>query len=630
MGPSAPATAVQAQFDYLYIVANEDGSSGGHAAIRLDGFVYHFQNDEGLLVLERDRADDFFFDYALVENRTIHASRVEVSPQALSAIVDRFRTRHRAQEAQIATAHVLTRDRLLLEELRDRAPHAGTRTDPPLLAIPALAYFDMRTPPSEARSPWVLELRRTLLRRSGPDVLARRRSELMEGFRALMEEDPSPSKIQLPRSVYDHPAFEHSISSRWLDLASGLAAIDVLEQASPSDPAFHHAPDDSLFALGPMEIDALQRFAETLRTQLLDLVDSGSSDWGQTFLVTLARLGALQRSIESGRLVFLDSFPDSDSLEYATIDPGSGLGAQVLAENRRQLEASLAYFRELAHPDELAWERLEERSNRYLEMSKAFRESGRLRVAKGHLVPTHARIHPLPAALAGDTFVNPERLARARERERDYARRMREVHGYELVTRNCVTAIFDTLNESFGNSGELSREELGGYITGRRSLSFIPFLSASKVNDDYRVVAHETIWSYRQARLREMRQTENTVWVALRESNTLTAKSYRRRSADSFFLFFTDETVLLRPLFGAFNLVAGLGESLVGLVTAPVDRGRILTQGLRGTFVSLPELAFWNIRKGSNDWIPPEHRELSPLVVASPPSSDAWGESCCS
>ncbi len=630
MGPSATATAREASFDYLYIVANEDGSSGGHAAIRLNGFVYHFQNEEGLLVLERDRADDFFFDYALVENRTIHASRIEISQQALSAIVDRFRRRHRAQEAQIATSHALSRDRLLLEGLRDRLPHAGTRSVPPLLAIPGLAYFDMRTPPSQASSPWVLELYRALLRRSGPDVLARRRIELMEGFRALMEENPSPSKIQLPSSVYDHPAFEQSLSSRWLDLASGLAAIDVLEQTSPLDPAFLHAPDDAPFALGPAEIDALQRFAETLRTQLLDLVDSGSSDWGQTFLVGLARLGALQRSIETGHLVFLDSFPDTDALEYATIDPGSGLGAQVLAENRRQIEASLAYFCELAHPDELAWERLEERSNRYLEMSRAFRESGRLRVAKGHLVPTHARIHPLPASLAGEGLLNPERLARARLRERDYARRMRELHRYELVNRNCVTAIFDTLNESFGNSAELSQEELGGHITGRRSLSFIPFLSASKVNDDYRVVARETIWSYRQARLHEMRQTENLIWVALRESNTLSAKSYRRRSADSFFLFFTDETVLLRPLLGAFNLVAGLGESLVGLVAAPVDRGRILTQGLRGTFVSLPELAFWNIRKGSNDWIPPEHRELTPLVVASPPSRDARGESCCS
>ncbi len=630
MGSGSTAIAGESWFDYLYIVANEDGSSGGHAAIRLDEFVYHFQNEDGLLVLERDRADDFLFDYALVENRTIHASRVEVSPQALSAIVDRFRTRHRAQEAQLATARGLTRDRLLLETLRDRGPLAGTRSAPALLAIPGLAYFDRRTPRPEARSPWVLELREALLRRFGPDVLARRRVELMEGLRALVEEDPGPSTIRPPSSAYDPPAFERSPSSRWLDLASGLAAIDVLEQASPHDPAFQHAPDEEIFTLSPVEIDALRRFAGTLRTQLLDLIDSRSPDWGQTFLVALARLGALQRSIETGRLVFLDSFPESDDLEFATIDPGSGLAAQVLAENRRQLEVSLAYFRNLAQPDELAWERLEERSNRYLELSKAFRESGRLRVAKGHLVPTHARMHPLPVELVGGVHVSSERLARAREREKDYASRMRELYRYELVTRNCVTAIFETLNESFGNSVQLAQEELGGHISGRRSLAFIPFVSASRVDDDYRVVARETIWSYRQARLREMRKTENPIWIALRESNPLSAKSYRRRSADSFFLFFTDETVLLRPLFGAFNLVAGLGESLVGLVTAPVDRGRILTRGLRGTFVSLPELAFWNIRKGSNDWIPPEHRDLSPVVVASPPSRDARDETCCS
>lgn len=630
MGSGSTASARESWFDYLYIVANEDGSSGGHAALRLDGFVYHFQNEDGLLVLERDRADDFLFDYALVENRTIHASRVEVSRQALSAIVDRFRTRHRAQEAQIAIARGLTRDRLLLEILRDHGTLAGTRGDSRLPAIPGLAYFDRRAPRPEARSPWVLELREALFRRFGPDVLARRRTESMDGLRALVEEDPGPSTIRPPSSVYDPPAFERSFWSRWLDLASGLAAIDVLEQASPLDPAFLHAPDEAIFALAPREIDALGRFAETLRIQLLDLVDSRRPDWGPTFLVGLARLGALQRSIETGRLVFLDSFPEPDDLEFATVDPGSGLGAQILAENRRQLEASLAYFRDLARPDELAWERLEERSNRYHELSKAFRESGRLRVAKGHLVPTHARIHPLPVGFAGDMLIRPERLAHARARERGYGRRMRELHRYELLTRNCVTAIFETLNESFGNSVRLSQEELGGHIGAGWDLVFIPFVSASKVDDDYRVVARETIWSYRQARLREMRKTEHPVWIALRESNPLSATSYRRRSADSFFLFFTDETVLLRPLFGAFNLVAGLGESIVGLVTAPVDRGRMLTRGLRGTFVSLPELAFWNIRKGSNDWIPPEHRDLSPVVVTSPPNRDARDETCCS
>jgi hypothetical protein len=44
----------------------------------------------------------------------------------------------------------------------------------------------------------------------------------------------------------------------------------------------------------------------------------------------------------------------------------------------------------------------------------------------------------------------------------------------------------------------------------------------------------------------------------------------------------------------------------------PVDRGRTLAAGMKGAFVSLPELAFVNIRKGSNDWIAPEYRSLEP------------------
>jgi hypothetical protein len=31
----------------------------------------------------------------------------------------------------------------------------------------------------------------------------------------------------------------------------------------------------------------------------------------------------------------------------------------------------------------------------------------------------------------------------------------------------------------------------------------------------------------------------------------------------------------------------------------PLDRGELLTSGLKGAFFSLPELAFFNIRKGS-------------------------------
>ena len=110
--------------------------------------------------------------------------------------------------------------------------------------------------------------------------------------------------------------------------------------------------------------------------------------------------------------------------------------------------------------------------------------------------------------------------------------------------------------------------------------------------------------------LQSMRRQENAWWVALRESNTLTARSYRRGHGDSYFLFFTDDQPLLRPVFGAFNLLAATFESLVGLAWAPVDRGDTLVSGLEGMVVSLPELAFWNIRKGSNDWVAPQPQPL--------------------
>jgi len=118
------------------------------------------------------------------------------------------------------------------------------------------------------------------------------------------------------------------------------------------------------------------------------------------------------------------------------------------------------------------------------------------------------------------------------------------------------------------------------------------------------VVERSVTPSYRESQLREMKLRESPLWVTLREANTLTARAYRRGSRDSFFVFFTDDVVLLRPVFGAVNLFAGVGESLWGIAMLPLDRGRTLLFGLEGTLVSLPELAFQNIRKGSNDWLP--------------------------
>ncbi len=147
-------------------------------------------------------------------------------------------------------------------------------------------------------------------------------------------------------------------------------------------------------------------------------------------------------------------------------------------------------------------------------------------------------------------------------------------------------------------------------MDGHSAFTFIPFVSAAAVNTRYRVVERRTLPSQREIRLAQMRRRENDLWVSLRESNTLTARSYRRSARDSFFLFFTDDAVPLRPVFGALNLAAALGESVWGLVRLPIDRGETLVSGLEGALTSLPELAFGNIRKGSNDWVPPRAQSV--------------------
>ena len=61
-----------------------------------------------------------------------------------------------------------------------------------------------------------------------------------------------------------------------------------------------------------------------------------------------------------------------------------------------------------------------------------------------------------------------------------------------------------------------------------------------------------------------------------------------------------------RPLLGLANLGYATGGGVLGLVTAPFDGARRLRAAGSGAWYSLPELAFFNIRKGTFDYVPAE------------------------
>jgi hypothetical protein len=105
--------------------------------------------------------------------------------------------------------------------------------------------------------------------------------------------------------------------------------------------------------------------------------------------------------------------------------------------------------------------------------------------------------------------------------------------------------------------------------------------------------------SYRELAIEHRYQTEADMLVDLSESNVMTSSIYRGNKNDAAFLFFTQDAVWPRPLLGTVNLSVALGQTLYGLLALPWDSGQNLQQSLKGIVVSVPELFFFNIRKGS-------------------------------
>ncbi|MBW2493783.1 MAG: hypothetical protein JRE43_03445 [Deltaproteobacteria bacterium] len=206
---------------------------------------------------------------------------------------------------------------------------------------------------------------------------------------------------------------------------------------------------------------------------------------------------------------------------------------------------------------------------------------------------------PLPA-------VDPQTLRRAAEtaelRERAYLTAVKRNLGYQLVSDNCVTEIFATLGRAWPPA--IAGKHFGEVDDPDGLLDFIPFVAYRKVLDEHAEAEVSEIPSFRRLRLEQMYAAENDLGVYLRESNTLTSTIYRRNDSEPFFLFFTEEALPLRPVYGVLNFAAGIGEMALGIFRAPWDRGRMFSSGVRGAIFSLPELAFVNLRKGILEYAP--------------------------
>jgi hypothetical protein len=574
---AAPADVLE----YVYIEANAGSSAGGHAALRLGDDVFDFQNHRfDTLRLRRTRWDEFRYLYTVLENRTLRIARIETSDPVAEAIRDRFNRRFLEEGRRFAHLAELRRDRQLLERLAAASPASVTDISALLDLRGAGLFYGSEVGSGE--SAVLSELRVRIAAKHGAGFLDARRRDLESEISAL--------------------ASQAGFAGRFSELSLQLLALRTVDAALAVRPERLRSTNDGSLALDARERERLARLSEGLESALVDLVASRRPDWGYPALLGMARLEAIATSLREDRLVVLDAYAATPRASTGTPVRSSAYLSELLENAERDLAWARARLANSKRPGELTVARLEDAVNRFVETREAARDGRplRLREEPGLPAPRPEEVTlPLPA---NEPARFAEAAREAQERERTALATLRNALGYDLVTRNCITEIFATLDAELGAQG--SERALGGRLEPSRSLDFIPVVSYGSVVETYRVTEVGEIPSLRRTRMAELYEEENDFRVYLRESNTLSSTIYRRNDMEPFFLFFTDDAIAPRPLFGALNVAAGAAQAAVGVLRAPFDRGATLWSGIKGIAFSLPELFFVNLRKGILEYAP--------------------------
>ena len=576
-------------FQYIYIEANEGSSSGGHVAIQFEDEVFHYQYTGGMTRLIRDEADSFQFDYRYLQNRTLHVADVEVIESTFDRLQTHFKQQFWDQERQFKRLQALENDTFLLEWLQAQKLDTDTIA-PKTLNVSGAGLFythqalsnDSGDCNTTAAASSVFDPLQQLIRQQyGQAFLPQLKQQLLQDIRQLTPDQTNTK--------------DYGFSQRYLDLLSGLLAVQVVMDKRTLNTDACHQLEVTQWQLDAAKVRLLKAYQQRLLKSAQMLLHRTRPDWGQALLVGLARLLVVEQTLQTGRWIFLDDF-SVDAISISTKD-----FSQQSREMSVQREAAELNWRQQwqtladeALLDDLQYADLERAANRHREWqsslsTQTLRYQGQQALPDIVLNLSASIEKPDLSELKISQAIENLNLVRpvlAAELEAQYV--------YNLISRNCVTEIFRTINQALGDE---TQKQLGAKVDP--DLNFIPFTAFAYVQTHYPVSNSAVLASFRTQALAKQYETEFAPWVYLRESNVLTAELYHYNPDDAAFMFFTDDGFFLRPIYGAFNLLTGVGQSLLGLFEWPLDDGAALHNGTRGLMMSLPELAFVNIRKGS-------------------------------
>ncbi|MEI1278635.1 hypothetical protein V6Z05_09940 [Leptospira venezuelensis] len=573
--------------------ANTGQSSGGHSALRFDDTVIHFQYypDEIFRVV-RESYERFSYSYNTYSNRTSKIARIAISEKDLDKIRTGFEKLALIQFKHIKNLESIRADVQFLKELQNPEKNIRIRT---------FGYFKKEEGAGSSSA-----LREELNLNLGKGWLGKLRTQIKRELNASLDEEKFTLYSEAPtvqNGIY--PFYKEGISSWFLPRLEKLSVLEILDLGYSLDP-------ETIFLtsgkpLSEEEKTKLISLRDPLKLSIIDLIKDQNSNWGHSVLVNLARFLVLDKSIEEGKLFFLVTFPESVS--QITPTTWSKDKKTVEASSDLLLEASKTFREErlrsenLTEENYLTWEDLE---NRDWELRTGLSRGISIRNTFDRLSPD----------LSGNfvfSFPTPEPekiltyLHRSEKKEEIYYENLKRFYTFKLITKNCTSEIFDSI-EMILNEKEYENV-LGKRIDPHSSLTFIPFIAYDSISEKWKLKEETLELSHRKSVLEKLYESNPKWKTYLKESNVFSSSIYKSNPDDHTFVFFTDDVFLLRPIYGLVNLGWGIGNLAVGIFTSPFDKGKRLQNGMQSAFFSLPELVFFNIRKGTFPGAKPDRSE---------------------
>ena len=598
--------------NYIYIESNEGNSSGGHVALQFEEDIYHFQYaDPGIIRLEKQHIDDFEFIYRFAANRSLHSNQITVSEQTYSLLRDHFSFQYQTQYLQFKLLDDLSNDQSLLTSLLP----ASQKTSNNALPLKAAGLFFNDTAFSSKQtyktSATTLSLHNEINKTYGNDYLTKQTEKIIAQIKSLR---PTQwQKVITPNDKTTVAPFIYSFTNRYIDLTAALLAIKVIKQNRDLITGTFSDSSSPLLTLSNTEITALKSYRTQLNKSLIKLVNSNRPDRGSATLINIARLITIDQSIKLNKFVFIDTF---DSKAIISNEIALDKYSQHLQKHLDETQLSLLKAKSALTGKTLFAERnysqLELLANHYNELYKASSGGKSVRFYGAKLIPSQSIALPLLIKPELSAIEIKQNITQIKRFQSQYLARLKNYYSYNLISKNCVTEIFSLIDNALlqntNNKTLLSprintTQHMGGYINTSIS-NFIPITSHYAVRNNFNIDQQKILPSFRLTKLEQFYSEENDLLVYLRESNTLSSSLYHYNEDDSFFIFFTDNELLLRPVFGAVNTLAGVSQTILGLFTWPFDSGKMLSSGSSGIFMSVAELFFINMRKGSYKYLP--------------------------